>query len=574
MGDNATRVTVVTKKGTTAPYYAGPTKSGGYNWYYIYVNGVFGYIRADTVKVVTSVITPTPDPVVTPTPDPTVVGTAVTIKTGCNFRRSPGGDTMMQIKKNVTVDLLSLTPVKNDGYNWYHVKYQNTIGYLREDVLKVKDGPVVTPDPTVAPTPVPSEDPSQKSSYLRVTMDKVFLRKGPGKSSEAQTQVNKDTVLAYSTTQTVAGATWYQVQYNGYALWVIDECVHVMTIAEYNEYISGQPTTTPEPVLTIMGYVKTKVGGVNLRKYCVGDTEILGRSSKNVVMPFFSDPLIVQGQSWYYVKHPQYGYVYVLGDYVTLCNSQGTEITPAPVTVDPGKKEATYTTLRLGSTGDEVLKLVTELKNQGYYKLEITNVYNSFVETAVTDFQKAKNLTADGIAGSDTQHALFGTVPPGQGTGDLTMTIYVAEKIDWFKGDIQSLWAKGQTYKVYDVKTGIVWQARRWSGFNHVDAEPLTAADTARLCSIYGVKTAKEIDTKNLYQRRPCLVTIGTRTFACSLYGIPHNYPDGDTISNNNFNGQLCIHFTNSKTSDSKKVDSGHQEAIQYAWEHAPNGHK
>jgi hypothetical protein len=62
-------------------------------------------------------------------------------------------------------------------------------------------------------------------------------------------------------------------------------------------------------------------------------------------------------------------------------------------------------------------------------------------------------------------------------------------------------------------------------------------------------------------------VTIGTRTFACSLYGVPHNYPDGDTISDNAFKGQLCLHFTNSKTHNGKSVDSGHQKAIQEAYD-------
>ena len=190
-------------------------------------------------------------------------------------------------------------------------------------------------------------------------------------------------------------------------------------------------------------------------------------------------------------------------------------------------------------------------------------------------FQRAKGLSVDGIAGSSTQHKLFGTVPVGSGdTSNLTMTLYPAEKIDWYTGGINELWARGSNYKVYDVKTGIVWWAHRWAGGLHVDAEPLTAADTARLCRCYGVSNSTEIASRNLYQRRPLLVTIGTRTFACSLYGVPHNYPEGDTISTNDFKGQVCIHFTNSKTHDSKKVDSGHEAAIQYAWEYAPNGHK
>ena len=101
----------------------------------------------------------------------------------------------------------------------------------------------------------------------------------------------------------------------------------------------------------------------------------------------------------------------------------------------------------------------------------------------------------------------------------------------------------------------------------------MTAADTARLCQIYGVNNAQEIWDKNLWQRRPCLITIGNRTFPCSLFGMPHN-PDGDTIPDNNMTGQICMHFTNSKGHESGKVDTYHQQAIEYAWQNCPAGHK
>ena len=229
----------------------------------------------------------------------------------------------------------------------------------------------------------------------------------------------------------------------------------------------------------------------------------------------------------------------------------------------------------LGSSGAAVKNLVTELKNQGYFTGSIVSQYNTAVQEAVRKFQEKNGLTVDGIAGSATQHKLYGTVPIGSGDkSNLAMTLYPAEKIDWYTGGINELWAKGDNYKIYDVYTGIVWWAHRWSGGLHVDAEPLTAADTARLCKIYGVNSSQEIKDKDLWQRRPCLVTIGTRTFACSLYGVPHNYPAGDTIANNDYKGQLCIHFTNSKIHDSQKVDSLHQAAIEYAWLNAPNGHK
>lgn len=100
-------------------------------------------------------------------------------------------------------------------------------------------------------------------------------------------------------------------------------------------------------------------------------------------------------------------------------------------------------------------------------------MYTSAVQAAVRAFQSAKGLTVDGIAGKQTQHALFGTVEPGADDyTDYNFQFYPAEKIDWYTGGIQQLWAKGASYKIYDVKTGIVWWARRWAGYSHADIEP------------------------------------------------------------------------------------------------------
>ena len=583
------------KKGVTVPLIdETPEQKNGHLWYHVSYQNMTGYLRDDCVKLTdpSGKNTPTPVPTATPvptdptaTPAPTTAPTATpvpgangyvtTVKTGVNFRITPAGESQTQLKKGLTVTLIDEAPVKKNGHLWYHVSYQNMTGYLRDDCVKLTDPSgknTPTPGPTATPTPAPTPAPQDLSQYLYTAMDKVYLRTGPGKSSPSAAQVPIGTTMSYGTTQKVGTAIWYQVKYNGSTLWVLGDCIHVMTVQEYNEYLASQPTATPEPIVVIKGYVKTTIGGLNLRKNCAGDTTVIAQLKKGMVLPYLNEPSIVKGQTWYYVEDSQHGRGYVLGEYLTVCDENGNVVTPDPVTVAPGKKEATYTTLRLGSTGEAVQKLVTDRKNQGYYTGEVTATYNSTVEAAVLAFQKAKTLTEDGIAGSSTQHALFGTVPPGEGEGGLTMTIYPAEKIDWNLMD--SIWAKGATYRVYDVKTGKVWQARRWSGFAHVDAEPLDANDTATLCAIYGVKNAKEIDTKNLYQRRPCLVTINNKTYACSLYGIPHNYPDGDTIANNNFDGQLCIHFTNSKVSKSGKVDSGHAEAIEYAWLNAPNGHQ
>ena len=350
-------------------------------------------------------------------------------------------------------------------------------------------------------------------------------------------------------------------------------------VAEYQQYIqTHNPSTTPQTEV-ILGYIKTVKTGINLRTEPAGKT-VIGRVGINETYAY-SVKTTASGYNWYLVK-TSIGTGYLRSDCVQEISSSTSTTTNAPAAtpISTGSSssgvqvEASYSTLKKGSTGSAVKNLVTELIAQGYYSGSVTSSYTTAVEDAVKAFQKAKNLTVDGIAGASTQHALYGTVPIGASdTSNLSMTIYPAEKIDWYTGGIQDLIPRGSNFKVYDVKTGIVWWAHRWAGGSHADIETLTAADTARLCQIYGVTSASQITAKTHWQRRPCLITVGTRTFACSLYGVPHNAA-GDTIKDNNMTGQICLHFTNSRTHDSNKVDTYHTEAIQYAWEHAPNGHK
>ncbi len=557
--------------------------------------------------------TPTPPQTPVPvTPEPTpagVVGYVITTKGGVNLRQTPGGTVITQVGRHRTFPVL-LDPIRKEGYTWYFVQVGDNKGYLRGDCVREVSNPAPEPTatPTPAPTPTPVPTPAQApTGYVKSTTNGLNLRDKAGNGSMIG-RISKDVVMPYyGEPQTISGVRWFRVIHPS-----VGTCyVHgsFVTLCDVNgNPIGGETTptpvpgettppptvtqtpepeqTTPPPTVTPIptpvpeqptGYVKTTAGGLNLRK-AAGYTDVLGQLNRGVVLPYYGEPTTVKNVKWYRVRDTRYGYGYLHSNYLTPCNEDGTPIiSPVPtVTIIPGsdQPEASYSTLRLGSTGNAVRNMTTELINQGYMSGSATDKYTTTVETAVKNFQAAKNLTVDGIAGATTLHALYGTVPIGQGnTGNLSMTLYPAEKIDWFTGGIQELWTKGSNYKVYDVMTGIVWWAHRWAGGNHADVEPLTAADTARLCKIYGVSTASQINSTDHWQRRPCLVTIGTRTFACSLYGVPHN-PDGDTIANNNMTGQVCIHFTNSKTHDSKRVDSGHQQAIEYAWLNAPNGHK
>lgn len=599
--------------------------AGSGTFYKVRYNNIVGYIMCDFISIISGgpedgseSATPTPTPqqsndaTPTPTPAQNVTPTPTQnnasyggfthvklILSSCHLRVSPGGDYDRDNDWEGQGSILPLAgdAVKQGGYTWYPVSRNGRTYYVRNDCVQPFNqggsGDVTpTPAPTSAdttPTPTPTANPNG-IGYVKTIVGGCNLRATIG--GTVIKQIAKNVTLPYLLEPVEKnGYKWYFVQagenrgyLRGDVVKVVSGPVNTPTPTPVPTG-SGDvtPTPTPEdPLEEPTGYVKTTAAGVNLRKKA-GFSDIIGQVARNVILPYYGEPTVVKGVSWYFVKHPTLGDGFLHGNYVMRCNSDGSAVvtpTPEPGTITPvptnsGKQEASYTTLKIGSTGQAVKNLITELKNQGYYSGEIGTRYTTAVAEAVKAFQRANGLTVDGIAGAATQHKLFGTVPIGAGdSSNLDMTLYPAEKIDWYTGGINELWARGSNYKVYDVKTGIVWWAHRWAGGLHVDAEPLTAADTARLCKSYGVTTSQQIKDQNLYQRRPLLVTIGTRTFACSLYGVPHNYPDGDTISTNDFKGQVCIHFTNSKTHESQKVDSGHEEAIQYAWEHAPNGHK
>lgn len=61
---------------------------------------------------------------------------------------------------------------------------------------------------------------------------------------------------------------------------------------------------------------------------------------------------------------------------------------------------------KMGSSGSEVTKIQTRLKNWGYYTGSVDGIYGSKTKAAVESFQRKNGLTVDGIAGPATLKAM------------------------------------------------------------------------------------------------------------------------------------------------------------------------
>ncbi len=124
------------------------------------------------------------------------------------------------------------------------------------------------------------------------------------------------------------------------------------------------------------------------------------------------------------------------------------------------------------------------------------------------------------------------------------------EFLPW--NEVDKLFSRGSTAVVVDVDSGNTFQVQRRAGSSHVDAQPLTAADTAAMKQAY--------DGRWSWRRKAIIVVLPDgRKIAASMAGMPHGQ---GAIPNNDFNGHFCIHFRDSKTHGSHKVDLAHQMMI------------
>ena len=202
-------------------------------------------------------------------------------------------------------------------------------------------------------------------------------------------------------------------------------------------------------------------------------------------------------------------------------------------------------TTRPGNSGSHVRALQQALKIKGYYKAPIDSSYGKQTTEAVTRYQRAVGLKADGVAGFGTIRRLF-----GQNAANYTME---TERLDWFNGGTHVI-PKGATFTVKDIATGRTFTARRWSGVNHLDAEPVSGGDAQTMKDISGGAYS--------WARRAVLVKYSGHVYAGSINTMPHGT---NTISGNGFDGHFCIHFYKSRTHETNRVDGTHQNAVSRA---------
>lgn len=210
--------------------------------------------------------------------------------------------------------------------------------------------------------------------------------------------------------------------------------------------------------------------------------------------------------------------------------------------------------LKQGMEGDEVEKLQRALFDRGFLsKTNITGTFSSETRKAVSEFQKACGLSADGIAGAQTLNSIYDSGNKiEKDNADYYKLKGSVVLLDWFEGGKEWLY-KGAKFTVIDVRTGKSFRARRFGGWYHADVEPITTSDTAVMKSLEGFS----------WNRRPIWINFNGKTVAASMHTMPHM---ANPTQSNGFDGHFCIHLYNSLVHENSKECPRHQSCVHEAY--------
>ncbi|MBR0366780.1 MAG: hypothetical protein IJH86_00110 [Clostridia bacterium] len=246
--------------------------------------------------------------------------------------------------------------------------------------------------------------------------------------------------------------------------------------------------------------------------------------------------------------------------YMKRCDLSAKPVKAAAASRAQGTREAAQATLKTAYVASESAK-VYNAKGKGVGKLSrnaqvtVLAVKDDVCKISVGGKKgymkkgdlslKKANTSAASAQAEAAETSSRSAATPAKGT---------AREMDWWDSNIQKLFPRGATATVTDVDTGLAWREQRRGGTNHADVQPVTAKDTAAMKEAYGGTWS--------WARRAIFVTIDGNNYAASMNGMPHG---GGSITDNDFNGHHCIHFTNSRTHGGNRVCALHQAAIKKA---------
>jgi len=487
----------------------------------------------------------------------TAVATGVTLRTTdrVNLRTEPSTEssTIAVVNKGTNVEVLEHNPA-----GWSKVQVGGSTGYIRSDFLTVSadtgtatfrttdgvnvraaastDSSVVMTVAAGTSVEVTEHDPTGWSK-VRVGGNNGFIRSdfltrgGSGAATTAGTTPaasSSETAIATLRTngtvniragastdtniiRTLASGTSVEVLENQSNGW--SRVRHNGTVGFIRSDLLSDTGASPAQAATTL----RTIGSVNMRSGPSTSNSVIRTLASNTSVEVLS-----RSNGWSSVRHNGTA-GYIRSDF--LSESGASSGSAAIGTL----RTVTGVNFRSGpSTNNTIIRLLP------------ANTGVEVLENQANGWSKVRHDGTEGFIRSDLL-----------GTGARTV-----ELIDWSVA--RNTIPTGVNLRVVDVRTGISFNLRGFAKTGHLDVEPPTQADTDAI-----FRTRNGVWS---WAARPVWVTVGDRTYAAALNGMPH---DVSTIRDNGMNGHLCLHFGGTVT-NSQSYQRDLRNAVTEAYNARP----
>ena len=313
-----------------------------------------------------------------------------------NLRRSASSSSavLAKIPNGAAVE------VTGESGNYYKVRYNSVSGYIVKQYLN--DAPDA--QATIAPV---QQTTAEGYPYETTTNSQVNLRTAKSTSSRRLASIPKGATV---TVASISGS-YAEVTYNGVSGWCLKKYVNLKTIVKPTATPTASPTLAPAQDTD--SYTVLQLGSTGSRVQALQEALIeLGFLSGTADGVFGAGTQTAVMALQKMNEYPETG---VVDQNLQAHIYSGTPKNAKGVKTDVKTlPPLTGINIYLNDRGQLVRDVQTKLKELGYYDGEISGVYDTKTRSAVTSYQKASGLTADGICGRITQTALLGTdaVPP------------------------------------------------------------------------------------------------------------------------------------------------------------------
>lgn len=527
----------------------------GSKWCYVAHNGLNGYVMTSFLQFGNN-NTVTAAPAVTAPSSAAGTRAIVSCADGgkLNLRKSPasGAKVLEKIPNGTALTVYAA------GGKWYGTVYNGQAGYVQGGFLDF-GATVATTAPAVTAAPAATAIPSNAIAAVVQCTGSLNLRETRSTNGRVMDRIPNGTRL----TVFDAGDNWYAVSYNGLNGYVMGKFLNLGASGTAAPAVTAAPVTANSLQYEEFRYatVNAPSGTLNVRK---GPGETYNRVSE---LRSGTQIVIRSIEGDWCAMY--YGDIqgYVNKNYLSISGPNGTVQTSA---VTGSGSYSTYVMDYNGNTSSaktSAVRRAQQALRELNYNVPLTGAFEARTHDAIVAFQLRNGLTANGTLDSATQAALYSGkardaaspsrfyLPESAGRGISTPAN--VQLLHW-SNEVSGLLSGKKYVTAYDSGSGLSWTLSILSRGRHLDVEPASLTDTMIQKKAFG---STSWDVHPVYIQMPD----GRWTLATM-----HDYPHGvNTIADNGFGGQNCVHFLRDMAEAQKNDPSygvQNQEVLRSTW--------